>query len=466
MQKESRVVIVGGGICGLLAAILLKRESSNLNITIIEAEKTVGGLLKSFSYEGFGCFDYGTHYLSEIGIHKIDEIFRSLFPENDCHNMYGTKADVSGVYLNDSLQTNTPFPDLRKHADASFFKSTFLNKCEVPIAETNLKDDAQKYYSERFGSAIVEQVINPIIVKIFGHSSTELSYLGTKFIPLGRILLFEDEFIHALAPDDKNTKYLAHSDQRIVPATKLSLLRAFYPKQPGIQHFIDKMLSELEAIGVKVLTACQLKKLTMEKGSVTSIEIKHGEAEVILHCDEIIWSAGPLTLSKLILPDFSFIGFDKPLKTALVHLVLDRPMDCFDLYYFYCYEANYKTFRVTNYKGFCPASDGYKYTVELFLDGSEVDSIEDLACNELKLLKLISSDSEVLFKKAEVLTAGFPLLTLKNQALMDSYKKRILSQKIQNLTMCGVDPTENVFFMREVIADMHTKVMTLLQKFK
>ena len=50
-MKSSKVIIIGGGISGLCAAIELERQG--LTPTIIEAENTVGGRLKTHMVDGY-----------------------------------------------------------------------------------------------------------------------------------------------------------------------------------------------------------------------------------------------------------------------------------------------------------------------------------------------------------------------------------------------------------------------------
>ena len=49
-------VIVGGGITGLFSAMLLLEKCDGEDIILVEKGK-IGGLLRSFHYHDFGCFD-------------------------------------------------------------------------------------------------------------------------------------------------------------------------------------------------------------------------------------------------------------------------------------------------------------------------------------------------------------------------------------------------------------------------
>ena len=69
-------VVVGGGIAGILSAILLKKRFEE--VYLIEKGKTLGGLLKSYRNQDGIEFDYGTHFLRETGIPQLDKILLVL----------------------------------------------------------------------------------------------------------------------------------------------------------------------------------------------------------------------------------------------------------------------------------------------------------------------------------------------------------------------------------------------------
>ena len=56
-------VVIGGGISGLMAAIMAAEHCQS--VTLVEAQSECGGLLRSWQNEAGINFDYGTHILSE-----------------------------------------------------------------------------------------------------------------------------------------------------------------------------------------------------------------------------------------------------------------------------------------------------------------------------------------------------------------------------------------------------------------
>ena len=73
------IVIVGGGIAGLLSALMYAK--SGAKVSLIENSGEIGGLLRSYvSPDGYS-FDFGTHFLRETGLKELDKLlFGELCP--------------------------------------------------------------------------------------------------------------------------------------------------------------------------------------------------------------------------------------------------------------------------------------------------------------------------------------------------------------------------------------------------
>lgn len=62
-MKQISVVIVGGGLCGLMAAVVLQRQG--LGVTVLDKGRGIGGRLASRRLrhgDAVGCFDFGAQY--------------------------------------------------------------------------------------------------------------------------------------------------------------------------------------------------------------------------------------------------------------------------------------------------------------------------------------------------------------------------------------------------------------------
>ena len=129
--------------------------------------------------------------------------------------------------------------------------------------------------------------------------------------------------------------------------------------------------------------------------------------------------------------------YDKPLKTVVVNLVLDRlPDQMEDLYYFFCYDSGFHTFRITNFANYCNGAyrnGGYPISMELLLDDAAICScdFEKVAVEEFDRLKIANPETKVLFAKAEILNSGFPMPTCNNISSLRGIRDGILGLDLQ-----------------------------------
>ena len=136
------------------------------------------------------------------------------------------------------------------------------------------------------------------------------------------------------------------------------------------------------------------------------------------------------------------------------------------LYYFFCFDKGYRSFRVTNYSNYCPSASenrGYPVCVEYWAqpnDSKAEDDIISLSISELKSFGIIDDGYTVLFSKVEKLTGiGFPLPSVKNIANMKEIGERIKKCEIKNIIPTGVLSEKNVFFIKDVLIDTYRKVI-------
>lgn len=77
---KQKITILGAGPAGLWTALSLIEKSNDYEITVIEKEKTPGGITASFQYKGM-TFDYGSHRLHPATdpqlLNKIREMLKS-----------------------------------------------------------------------------------------------------------------------------------------------------------------------------------------------------------------------------------------------------------------------------------------------------------------------------------------------------------------------------------------------------
>lgn len=455
-------VVVGGGIAGLLAALLLA-ELGGRKVVVIERESQAGGLLRCFDYGEHGVFDYGMHNMYETGIVPLDELLFGLLPKEDWQLLERGARDLAGVVFNGIVQHNSPFPDLRTLPRQQWESCVLGFFGQLEAQESGGHNNAWEDVKTRLGTAVAE-VIDAALYKQFGRPAQELAPFATHLTTLSRVVMFSEEPFANLMESSTLRDRLAWPEQRTLPAQWESGRRAYYPRKYGMYRVINALLARLDAVGVEILTSAQVQSLEMTDRQVKSLTVEHGSHKIRINPLKLVWTSGLPAVAQLLGLDLSIYRFDPPRKTVVVNLLLRQPPNMGDLYYLYCYEPDCHTFRVTNFAGYCegaPRAGGWPVAVELLLDAPlpGAEGMKRLALDELKRFRVIASDEDVNFAAVEPLAAGFPMPSVNNFKALSDMRKRIAAAKLANLTLLGILSEENVFFQRDVLAQTWNKLM-------
>jgi len=466
---KNNILIVGSGISGLSAALLLSKKGYGKDIVIIEKGTTVGGLLKKYDYGSeFGVFDYGMHNFLETGIKELDDLIFNLLPKNDWQILEGKNRDLTGLFYNGVLQKNTPYFDIRnlkeeeyKECLADFFShlNTDLNISESKIVS------AHDFAIKRFGEKVASKTIIPSVEKIHKMPAEELDFMATLFTPMSRIAFADEVLVTELTKSDKLKGLIAWSDQRTLPLSRSSGRKAYYPIKYGAYRVVDEIIKQLKESGVTIMTESTLSNITLKDNAIDTIEVKNALKNETFHSPKsVLWTGGIPPLGQALKTDFTGLKFDKPLKTIIVNILLNKQLNIGDLYYFFCYDNRFNTYRLTNYINYSQGAvrNGlYPVCIELLV--KEQDLLngfdpEKTAVEELFRFGITKPDTEVKFVKAEILEAGFPMPSLNNINGLKKIRADIKSKNLQNLILIGVLSEDNLFFQTDVLIDMYNKL--------
>lgn len=458
-------VIVGSGISGLISALFLLKNGNK--VTIIEREEEIGGLLKSFNYGDFGLFDYGMHNFLETGIPEIDEMILDLLPFNQWNILEGEKRDIAGVYFNGRIQFNSPYIDIRHFP----LKKVNDLREHFKFSEGNLRvppKNAKEYLEERFGKELSDMTGNVVLEKIFQKPAKDLDIGAIHFTPLSRLVISNEDQICEDYRSSFLRERIAYPEQRNLPLELSSGRRGYYPKEFGIFRVAEALKKEILFNGGRILTSSSVKDIKISQHKIDKITISHkDEIKEIKEINSFIWTANIFGLGKIL--NYSFRGFkyDRPLKTFVVNILVDIEPELEDLYYFFCYEKGFKTFRLTNYSAYCEKAirNGlYPISLELLIDPLEeltLKMIEEIAKKELKLFNILNQKTTIKFIKVEELVSGIPMLSLNNTNFMKSVRDKIKKEQINNLIIAGVLSEDNLFFQTDVLKNLYSKIVKI-----
>ena len=466
MNMRKPVLIIGGGISALLAALLVRQTDAKSPIFVVEQGVELGGLLGKVDGGPFGRFDLGMHTMTETDIPELDQLFWSLLPEDEWYVFSGKLRDLSGSFYRGSLQTHTHYPDLRSLDPGVYTRCLadfFLNLQRPQASDVgNIRDYAQG----RFGPVITAEVVDPIVRRTYRLPAGQTDLLASKLLPLDRVGLFDEATFRDLMGSPLLRARVAYPDQRNLDLEYSSGKGSYYPKNFGISRVIDAMEERALAVGVTVLKQASVLSVSRVAGRVDAITLGMGAVtRTIADLGHLYWCVGLVPIGKHLGVYRDTLVFDAPLTTAIVNFLFDKPAQMADLYYFYCFDTPHSTYRVTNFSAYCPGAPragGFPLCVELLLEpGAPVDaeSCATQARSELAAFGVLQEDTKALFTSVKILERGFPLPSLTNMRSLDVIRNDIKALEIRNLTMLSVLSEPGLFFQTDVVADVFRKVM-------
>ncbi len=391
---KKTVVIVGGGIAGLTAALALRKE---FQVVVVDRDAECGGLLKSRKSPDGTPFDFGTHVIGETGVPEAD---RLVFDRLRGPGWNQFRVIKTGSYFNGRLQERSAHVDIRSLPKDEYDRATkeLLACPDVSPAEC---DDLETFLLRQFGPTITDRVQRPALRKLFACDLKEL--LPDNPFALKRLIAFEPERSRELKRDPVLDRKLAFNsyDEGIGPLTY------FYPKNGGIGQWVEDICAELTAGGVRFHNGRSVAKTALEGGRLRSLTLDDGS---VLPCSSLIWTAAPFFLLKS-------LGLEsrgtplKPRPTGLFYFTFDRPFRT-DAHYVTCYDEALKTFRVTMFPNLrARAGDrSFNCTVEAIGDGASAEHLPTIL-TELASMGLVDPAAKPLYSAFELLAAGFPAVT-------------------------------------------------------
>lgn len=461
----ANTIIVGGGLSGLLAALLRNSHHPNDRVILLERSASAGGLLRSFDYGADGCFDYGTHILQETGVAPLDDLLFSTLPAEDWEILSGNRRDLAGTYFNGALHAGSPYLDLRVLPDDQFRQCLADFFSNLNVTHRAAPENARDWLSQRYGPVISDQVMAPILKSVFGMRAEQLDILAVRLLsfPLGRVVLFDSSPIADLTQSSIIRDRVGWTDQRTLPPERSSGKRSLYPRQGGNQTLINGLLERLRAAGVELLTNVRLTNVHLRQGRVDKVDWIDADGDTTsAHVDQLIWSAGTPPLAQMLGIDTGGPPPHSQRRTVVCNLRIDRPLEAEDLYYYTCVDEGFGTFRVNNYANYCPSTvvDGtWAVGLEMLTDDAADDAtLLTQAEHELREMQVIDDATQVVFGRCEVLGGGFPAMTTDVMTRIQVIRQSLDQFALPNLTVVGVFAEPGLFFMGEILRDVHAKL--------
>ena len=442
---DHRAVVVGGGVAGITAALLLRQQG--YQVTLIERAHELGGLLRSvYPFGAEYPFDFGTHLGRETGISELDAL---LYDGLDAPRLPSTLA---GSFHGKLFEGNAFLSDEGLSEKLRFSGLDALVKRQPSEGYDNLHSQLVG----QFGSVYADQLFVPIIRKHFGCEASDLAPDAHRLFGLARLIAGTPEQTLELkktAQHDEVLAYHSHLDL-------ISPQRSLYPNQGGMGTWVKHLHDKLTSQGVEVLTECSIIGIECQHRSITTIQTDQGDRIV----DRLVWCAPLFALVKAMNLPLPQTGPPQRLTTTLQHLLVDADYGT-ELYYLHCYEPTMKTFRVTLYDNFSPSTQSKKrLTVEHLLTAQQFAELDENELaqetdNELVRMGIIAHTDAVTDRHLAVYPNGFPIPTPSFVQANDQLLETARSAT-DNVTLLGKN-IGKIWFMNEVLVDAYQQISAL-----
>jgi protoporphyrinogen oxidase len=285
--SKKKIVVIGAGISGLTIAYKLVQKG--FDVTLIEKEKKVGGLARSFTYGDF-TFDIGPHRF-HTDFPDVDQFIKDVLD-----NEYHTILRKSSVFLfgilhkwplRPSSLIKLPFKTL-----LGCFIDLFRNK---EFTGESFKD----YIISKYGKTLFHIFFEEYTYKYCNTPPENLHYTWAS-ASIDRAII------------DKNIKVESLLDTLKVALLPKPVTTLFiYPKYGGIQTFSDMLLDKFQKLGGKIKLDTECQKVEHDGKRIKSIILKDSTK---LPIDHLVWTP-PLPIL------CGFLGMEKP-KLRYLSLII------------------------------------------------------------------------------------------------------------------------------------------------
>lgn len=426
-------VVVGGGISGLTAAILLKKKFEY--VYLVEQSDQLGGLLSSVSDEQGNSYDQGTHIPEKTGIKEIDDI---LFDENDLNeNWHALSPLVTGNYFAGSWDNTTQTIDARKLPTPLYQQGIgeFMQLVGTPDSTS-----IEAYLNSTLGPTFYHHLAEPIIKKLYGCevNCADLAVrTGVNYFGAGRIKAFDKMTTQLLKMhpnfDNKLGFHSAAEYEALLKEQGAALPEYYYPKgKRGAVVWIDELAAKAQKAGVEILTSKQVIRINSSAKKITSVELNDGK---LLDCQLVYWSAPPIFALKAAQLEIETAPIS--FRTAnLLHYTFDKKPLNDIAHYLWNWDTCSPIFRITLYHNI-RKNQHYQLTAEVLSSKEESHKISlAQGLKDLKTMGLIAEDTQVLSSIKQTIHNTFPVPTHDFANLTEAHYQQ-LTQQFDNFILSG-----------------------------
>jgi glycine/D-amino acid oxidase-like deaminating enzyme len=287
-MMRDRAIVLGGGIGGIAAALLLTRQG--FAVEIIEAGRQLAAAWRSVSTDR-GPADLGVRVPRESGDAHADEL---LFHSDDTFswNRLGP-SPREGHIVHDHLNTDTPCPDARRLPPDMLAqaRAELTARATTPDPREGAANLEARLLAQ-FGPTLMEHLLRPACHALLGSDPRHLAWNAAQNRLPARIVIADADDTRTLQQLGALRDRLAHPRTTDAPASR-SAASYLYPRHGGIGRWIEGLEAALRRQGVVQHLHSQVAGLQRCGSRVVAVQLANGSS---LGCDLLVVATTPAAL--------------------------------------------------------------------------------------------------------------------------------------------------------------------------
>ena len=458
MNPAQTILVVGGGIVGVFAALRARQLRPGARILIVEQDDALGGLLRSDPHANGLLFDRGTHVLSETGVRDIDALLFDDLDEGEWRRFGGNERDLAGLLMDETILEGSPFLP----APAKLVADRLATPPGKAVAAQPEAFSLHETLVAQHGTALTDAVFRAPLRNLYRHELEELDRFVAGQLPLSRIVSDDLPTWLSQMGDEGYRALVACPDQRRLPPQFASTLGAIYPRRMGIGQLFDKLSCQLGEAGVETRLSTRITGLAISHGLVSQVGLEAaGSTETIDGRVDVIWAVPPFQLNPFLGGVAPALTFKPGWRTIIVDFSasLIHALYC---YYYIDYGDN-EGFRLTNYAALseqAAAQPASPFTLELWWRGGDLTEAEAhmIVARRFLQLGLIAAADAIRDVRLRRATQGVLLATTANMAALCQLAETVRDTAPRNLINIGLLSQPRLFFTSDMLRNAERRI--------
>jgi len=270
-MPKQRIVVIGGGISGLLSALVLTKEGHH--VTVLEREEDLGGVCRSYNVGPYKV-DTGPHIITRLQSGPLRGLIDSYFDSVPVFVPHGE-------YYVCTKEKMRAFPwTLRKFAQFDIISKTdrieFMQAIMSIFSQRALRmlDNNTSVHD-----AVKDRALSPRTYDFIDTMCCFMTGTGMRHTPLTR---FFDSMDYKNKKDVQDPLDYLNNIKNII--TKKGAVDQQYPKG-GVQTLINTILSSIPRDLIDIRTSQEATRINIKEGAVNGVETTKGNvpADIVVY---------------------------------------------------------------------------------------------------------------------------------------------------------------------------------------